>query len=238
MSLAPRIDRLDQAEVSAPSTNVTLLATSASYQVMTPSTSIDVNLPSVDIKKGRIFNISTYTDEGDQVIIRSSDSSFIDQLGFLGNGTDKCDSLIRVVALQDTPTTAAHWKVLDVVESGVYTPTFTETTGYGGTVTIEKFTVSRRGSIVNVAGGTNSSSAASSAGSMQFTLSLPTLIDNFTFTGDVSGTVGYWKSTPQSSGGYVTSSGTTNALITIHRDSGTDAARLFMHWQYRIRTLT
>lgn len=98
-----QIRNLASANVASPSTAVTLLNTSSDLQVFTPSAGIDLNLPTTNVKKGRTFKIrnTQYTNE---ITVKSSDGDtlFTLQQGF-----------IEVVALQDTPTDATHWDIVD-----------------------------------------------------------------------------------------------------------------------------
>jgi hypothetical protein len=71
-----------------------------------------VTLPTTGIKAGAEFEvIVSGATEANYVALNSSGANEVDRIG--GSGK------IVVVALQDTPTTAGHWAVVDVWETGV-----------------------------------------------------------------------------------------------------------------------
>ncbi len=81
-------------------------------RVASPSTARTVTLPTTGIKAGAEFELLvTGATETNYVVLNSSGANEVDRIG--GSGK------ILVVALQDAPTTAAHWQVVDVWETGV-----------------------------------------------------------------------------------------------------------------------
>jgi hypothetical protein len=75
-----------------------LTASSSNVQILTPSTDIDVNLPSAGVLKGRVFEI--HNESANTITIKSSDGTAISTLKFFQR---------KIVALQDTPTGLTHW---------------------------------------------------------------------------------------------------------------------------------
>jgi hypothetical protein len=74
-----------------------------------PSVARTVTLPTAGIKAGAEFELLvTGATEANYVVLNSSGANEVDRIGGQGK--------ILVVALQDTPTTAAHWQVVDVWE--------------------------------------------------------------------------------------------------------------------------
>lgn len=90
-------------------TRVSATATSASRTVILPTTSV---------KAGMVVEVLTACSGGYTITINSSGANLIDTL----KGTK---GKISLMALQDTPTAAAHWRVVDVVDEGTFTPVLT-----------------------------------------------------------------------------------------------------------------
>jgi hypothetical protein len=90
-----------------------------------------VTLPTTGIKAGAEFELLvTGATETNYVVLNSSGANEVDRIG--GSGK------ILVVALQDTPTTAAHWQVVDVWEKATGTYDLTVGVGTGATVNTGK----------------------------------------------------------------------------------------------------
>jgi hypothetical protein len=78
-------------------------------RVASPSAARTVTLPTTGIKAGAEFELLvTGATETNYVVLNSSGANEVDRIGGQGK--------ILVVALQDAPTTAAHWQVVDVWE--------------------------------------------------------------------------------------------------------------------------
>jgi hypothetical protein len=93
-------------------------------RVASPSTARTVTLPTTNIKAGAEFELLvTGATETNYVVLNSSGANEVDRIG--GSGK------ILVVALQDTPTTAAHWQVVDVWEKAAGTITLNSGAGSG-----------------------------------------------------------------------------------------------------------
>lgn len=96
-----------------------------------------VTLPTTNIKAGAQFEvIVSGATETNYVVLNSSGANEVDRIG--GSGR------ILVVALQDAPTTAAHWGVIDVEEK---TASFTTAATGANTNTIT-YELRRRGVVV------------------------------------------------------------------------------------------
>lgn len=83
----------------------------------TPASAINQDLPTTSVLAGQRFRIivaaATSTNT---VTIRSSSTATVETIGGAG--------VVHVQALIDTPTTAAHWKVLSVYEEATHATTF------------------------------------------------------------------------------------------------------------------
>jgi hypothetical protein len=141
---------LQTTESTSPSSNVTLTNDSPSTQIINPSADIDFTLPTTDVKAGKIITIHGNGAEGIQVIIKSSNGVEIDRLGDIStNSGGSWSGTVKVFALIDTPTTPADWRVIEVTQSGTYTPTTTEG-NWNPTVTNFESAYSRNGSAITV----------------------------------------------------------------------------------------
>jgi hypothetical protein len=96
---------------SSQDANVTMTNTSANIvRIASPSTQRTVTLPTTGIKAGYVATILVDSaTETNYVLVNSSGGNEIDRIG-----GDKGE--ITVVALQDTPTTAAHWRKVRIYE--------------------------------------------------------------------------------------------------------------------------
>lgn len=81
------------------------------------STATDYNLPST-VRKGQVYLVLSEVTNNALLTIKSSDGDTVETIR---NG------YCLVVAKQDTPTDATHWKVADVYEDGTWIPTATFT---------------------------------------------------------------------------------------------------------------
>lgn len=88
----------------------TLTADSAEcLKISSPGSAINQDLPTTGVKAGKRFClIVTGATETNYVALRSSGGNEIDRIGG--------DGVIEAVALQDAPTSAAHWRVVGIWE--------------------------------------------------------------------------------------------------------------------------
>ncbi len=86
------------------SSTLTLTKASAEIQLVTPGAALDVDLPSAGIRAGRRFQISNV----DGAFLMTVKASGGDTVGEILNS----GYIFGVMALQDTPTDAAHWALL------------------------------------------------------------------------------------------------------------------------------
>lgn len=109
------------------------------------SASRSVNLPTTGIKAGYEAEVVTACTSPYTIIVKSSDGDTVDtMIGTKGR--------IRCVALQDTPTDATHWEVVEVEDEGTWTPTlsvtgttgnFAATTGHASYTRIGNMVIAR-----------------------------------------------------------------------------------------------
>jgi len=94
----------------------TLLSTDLDIQILTPTAVESIDLPSTNIKKGRLFSITNgFTHDGTFTKLLTLKSSDGDVIATIYPG-----STVRVSALQDTPTDKTHWKSLDTIISPIF----------------------------------------------------------------------------------------------------------------------
>lgn len=102
----------------------TLTNTSEDSQLFSPSASHDVVLPTTGVLKGRKFTIINNTTYARSTMALLTIKSSAGTAFTHANGANKYGTIgngyIEVVALQDTPTTPAHWLVTDLKEEGNY----------------------------------------------------------------------------------------------------------------------
>ena len=120
--------------------DVTMSATSPSFQrVASPSAARTITLPSAGIKAGYQMRL---------VVSGATETNFVKLQSSGGNEVDRIggDGFIDVVALQDAPTSAAHWYVLGVEETTTQTNSWS-LANTSGTYTLR---VSRVGKIGHI----------------------------------------------------------------------------------------
>lgn len=106
--LVPDGGAVGQFETITASKTLTLSSPRLGY-VNAPSAAVLVDLPTAGIKAGYRYRLEVSgATETNYVALRSSSGAEVDRIGGAG--------FIEVVALQDAPTTAAHWRVVDVYE--------------------------------------------------------------------------------------------------------------------------
>ena len=103
--------------------NVTMSASSPTVQrIASPASAITVTLPTTGIKAGyQMKLIVSGATETNYVALQSSGANEVDRIGG--------DGVIDVVALQDAPTTAAHWSIINIQEKSTATLTFSSGAG-------------------------------------------------------------------------------------------------------------
>lgn len=166
ITAAPSYDMPAQAYVGTDpevggSTPFQLLVSHRRYQLINPSGAITVKLPTTDVEAGEIFVI--HNRSTNLVTIQSSGANDIYAVN---------KGFVQLVALQATPTTAAHWEIMDVVDE------VTGTVGSSGNFTSGgDYKITRSGKlvtlIVNTAMPHSSLSSASSATGVVPTKFLP-----------------------------------------------------------------
>ena len=96
---------------------VTLTASDSRYQVFNLSSSITVVLPSTGIRTGDRI-ILAQPDTRADITVQSSNTSALTEANGCNNDATITQGFVELVALQDTPTTPAHWAVASVEETG------------------------------------------------------------------------------------------------------------------------
>jgi len=106
------------------STDANVAMTIANTRVSATATSANrtVTLPTTSVKAGMVVEVLTDCSGGYTIAINSSGANLIDTL----KGTK---GKISLMANQDAPTTAAHWRVVDVYDEGTWVPVSTPQTG-------------------------------------------------------------------------------------------------------------
>lgn len=133
MSLAPRIDSLDIVNVrsSEGAGTTTLTSSDSRQQIFQLSAARTVVLPSTGVLKGHVYVLEN-TGAFD-LTIQSSNLSVL----IRANGTNITATIqkgrVVLVALQDAPTTPAHWRVQDLYEEGTFSPSELGKTNVTGT---------------------------------------------------------------------------------------------------------
>jgi len=87
-----------------------LLYTHKRVQVLNPAGAITVKLPTTSVLAGEVFTIVNQS--ANLVTVQSSGANTIDEI---------IAGYVKVVALQDAPTSSSHWRVIDVAETFVHT---------------------------------------------------------------------------------------------------------------------
>lgn len=125
------------------SSTITLTSSSSTLQrIASPSGAVTVTLPTTNILAGYQFRlVVTGATETNYVALQSSGANEIDRIA--GGG------FIEVVALQNAPTTAAHWLVVNVSELFLKTITFNGGLGTGATYASTNARLSRKDNCLN-----------------------------------------------------------------------------------------
>ncbi len=144
----------------------TLTAASApEIFIASPGSAINQDLPTTNVKQGRVFALNvTGATTTNTVTLRSSGANTIDLIA--GSGR------IQVVALQDTPTTAAHWGVLSVSE---YMTTSATSAGLTANASVTFYlTRNNKQALVTYTGVGTGKTKDGANGPIEFTTVLPT----------------------------------------------------------------
>jgi len=122
--------------------DITLLSTANDIHYFNISANRAVTLPSTDpdtktVKQGRCFK---FVNRSNFVLdIKASNGTSLTSAGGSGGLAAIRAGRVQVIALQDNPTTPAHWWVEEVVESGTWTPSITGSSGaYTGVVYVSQ----------------------------------------------------------------------------------------------------
>jgi hypothetical protein len=103
-------DSLQGLQTITTSTTLTVASPKQGY-VSSPAAAVTVTLPTTDVKAGFRYKLDvTGATETNFVALNSGGGNEVDRIG--GEG------FIEVIALQDAPTTAAHWRVVNIREVG------------------------------------------------------------------------------------------------------------------------
>lgn len=146
-SLTPRIDRLEgyTSGLNAPQAIAHVLTDESPHAIYisSPVSAVYQDLPSTGVIAGQSFRLIVVGGSlANYVALRSSAGNEIDRIG--GSG------FILVQALQDVPTSNAHWKVLDVDEKCTHSTTFSWDGG-GSTSSSINIRLNRRLAMVSLA---------------------------------------------------------------------------------------
>jgi len=128
------------------STDANVAMTIANTRVSATATSANrtVTLPTTSVKAGMVVEVLTDCSGGYTIAINSSGANLIDTLkGLKGK--------ISLIANQDAPTTAAHWRVVDVYDAGAVTLVFSPAAGSLGSYS-QNFKFVRNGNMCLVSG--------------------------------------------------------------------------------------
>ena len=83
-------------------------------QIFTLTATATITLPSSGIKAGDIFTL--YNSSANDLVVNSSNASSLTVANGANIDATVQGGYVKLIALQDSPTTPAHWRVLDVYE--------------------------------------------------------------------------------------------------------------------------
>lgn len=148
--------------IAANDSNVTFTNTDNRIQISTPTAARTHTLPTTSIKAGEIFEFFNQATNSSYIItLNASGGTTVDYVVAKG--------YLKVIALQDTPTTNAHWKVLYASSDYVsFTPT---ATSFGSITTATGF-LRRQGSEMHLECTFTSGTVAAAFGGITVPLSL------------------------------------------------------------------
>ena len=193
--------------IAANDSNVTFTDADKRIQICTPTAARTYTLPTTSIKAGEVWEFFNQATTSTYVItVQSSGANTIDYVMPAG--------YLKLIALQDTPTTAAHWKVLTANSSWLsYTPAFT---GFGTVSSVGAY-YKRQGDNLHVRTNWTTGTVAGSLAS----ISLPSSMTIDTNKSPIANTtsaggplVGQYGAAGATSAGHlVTATGTSTALV-------------------------
>lgn len=103
--------------------NVTLVVGDNNNRTYVASTTRDIVLPTTNIKKGMVIQIECRSLF--ELVIKSSAGTVLSVANSCNREASVTGGRVVLVALQDTPTTPAHWWVQDIYSYGSFTGTLT-----------------------------------------------------------------------------------------------------------------
>lgn len=114
---------IDVADVDVITADTTLTDANKRTQDVNGGATINITLPTTSIKKGEIWTF--YNSNVNPVYLYASDSSVLNSTsnGSVSSGKIEQRGKIVVTPLIDTPVTNSDWRVLEVLEEGLFTPT-------------------------------------------------------------------------------------------------------------------
>jgi hypothetical protein len=122
-------DSLQGFQTITASTSLTIASPKQGY-VSSPAAAVTVTLPTTDVKAGFVYKIDVVgATETNFVRLNSSGGNEVDRIG--GEG------FIQVMALQDSPTTAAHWRIVNMYEKSTTAPVGSVTFGNSSPTTLQ-----------------------------------------------------------------------------------------------------
>ncbi len=210
-------------DATSVSNTIALAVTDNHTQILTPTGACSFTLPTTSVLAGEEYTVvnlhATFV-----VTIKASAGATITLLN--------C-GVCKLIALQNTPTTAAHWQVIDIRESGTYTATGVAGTNVTGTPSFAG-QWSRNGKVVTVSGSGSVDPSVGSTASV-FTLTLP-VTSTFSGTNQAGGNMTKDDANaPYLFMGYIRA---TNAAstVTAHFTPGADVAdrSFWAHFTYLI----
>lgn len=172
------------ANVAANDSNVTFVTANNRTQICTPTAARTYTLPTTSIAAGDTWTfVNLATNSANLITLQSSAANTVDYV--LANGK------VTLLALVSTPTTAAHWKVVEATSgNNTYVPTYTGS----GTVSNNNANYRRNGKYMIVQGyvtlGTVAASLFSATLPGSFTIDAAAMSNSVT-TASASPTVGY-----------------------------------------------
>lgn len=100
----------------------TLTVSDLRHQVFNLSASRTVQLPTTSVKAGEVWHLAGITNF--DLVVNASNGNALTVANSANMDATIQVGYVRVQALQDTPTTPAHWRVLEVYEEGSFTATY------------------------------------------------------------------------------------------------------------------
>lgn len=118
--------------ITTTNTNITLTIADARHITYNSfSASRDVTLPTTSVLAGDVWVLANTT--AYDMVVKASGGNALTIANSTNMDATVQNGYVRVQALQDTPTAATHWRVLEVYEAGVTTASTWTFNGSGGT---------------------------------------------------------------------------------------------------------